>query len=141
LNEGQHDKFGRVIGFIVDLLNNKKMTRKTDFVHGEINRTQSGCPNVISGLTARPFWNTSNFPWIKALEDSYLDIKREFIALKERQQSESNESEQTFNHFQHYRSPKISGDTSIDSFTDGHQTSDHLGAIATSKGIRAYMLN
>jgi aspartyl/asparaginyl beta-hydroxylase (cupin superfamily) len=137
LNEGQHEKFARVTGYIVDLLNNKKLSTKTVIVDGEINTTQSGCPNVISGLTARPFWDTSNFPWIQALEDSYPDIKREFIALREQQQPDNCESEQAPSHFQHYRSPKSSTDiSSTDSFTDGRQTSDHLGAIATSKGCQ-----
>ncbi len=136
LNEGQHEKFARVTGYIVDLLNNKQFTKKHefgDFTTEQIDTTQSGCPNVIAGLTASPFWDTSQFPWIKDLEGSFSDIRRELLALKDKQQAHNNSNEQTSTNFQHYRSPNSSGNNAID---DNNQpTSDHLGSIATSKGI------
>lgn len=122
LNDGKADKLNHVIGYVVDLLNKKK-TRPS---LSNDDATQSGCPNVIPGLRAQPFWDTSNFPWVQMLESKYQDIKKEFIALRNRYNSETNsEIGSCGGSFQHYRSPKVSK----------NEESDELGAIATSKGL------
>jgi hypothetical protein len=44
---------------------------------------QIGCPNIIPGLRAQPFWDTSEFPWVKDLEASFPILLEEFLGMKE----------------------------------------------------------
>jgi hypothetical protein len=46
---------------------------------------QKGSPNLIPGLTAKPFWNTEGFPWIRDLEAKFADIKAEFLKLRDQE--------------------------------------------------------
>ncbi len=43
---------------------------------------QCKCPNLIPGLRAQPFWNVEEFPWIQHLQNSFEDIRNEFLALR-----------------------------------------------------------
>lgn len=45
---------------------------------------QVGCPNIIPGLRTQPFWDPSEFPWVKELEESYTLILEEFRGMKEK---------------------------------------------------------
>lgn len=69
-------EFKRVMGYLFQILNNNKQNH-CDVIDSSIdgsNLWQSGCPNVIRGLRASPFWNTNEFPWIKNLEAAGPDI-------------------------------------------------------------------
>lgn len=32
---------------------------------------QKGCPDIIPGLRAKPWWDAEEFPWMKHFEDNY----------------------------------------------------------------------
>lgn len=49
---------------------------------GGLSPWQLGCPELIPKLTSRPLWNTSDFPWIATLENSYKEIREELMSLK-----------------------------------------------------------
>jgi len=105
---------------------------------------QQGCPNIIPGLRAQPFWETSSFSWILKLESLYPEIRREFFALK------------GSNCFQPYRAPSntyslpssdpATTPSSTLLCTTSEHTSpslsppppppvvDHLGSVATDEG-------
>ena len=40
---------------------------------------------MIPGLTARPFWNNDSIPWIRELESKFVDIKAEFLRLRDQE--------------------------------------------------------
>lgn len=42
---------------------------------------QIGCPDIVPGLRASPWWDTQEFPWIQQVEACYEDIRQELIAL------------------------------------------------------------
>lgn len=42
---------------------------------------QIGCPDVVPGLRAHPWWNNSEFPWIEKVNECYEDIRKELLAL------------------------------------------------------------
>lgn len=77
---------------------------------------QGGCPGIVPGLRAKPFWNDlEKFSWVQKLEDSFQDIKEEFINLRA----------STSGGFQPYRAPP-SGDK--------RKFVDLLGEVATKTG-------
>ncbi len=43
---------------------------------------QAGCPEIIPGLRAYPWWDMVNFQWATAIEAKFDDIKRELLALR-----------------------------------------------------------
>ena len=43
---------------------------------------QRGCPDLVPGLRSQPFWDTSEFPWVKELEANYEVIKEELLSLR-----------------------------------------------------------
>jgi len=43
---------------------------------------QRGCPDIVPGLTATPWWDTSKFDWVKNIEENVEVIKDELIALR-----------------------------------------------------------
>ncbi len=51
---------------------------------------------LIPHLRARPFWDSSEFDWVKEVEGKYADIKKELLSL------------QGFGGFQPYRGPSWS---------------------------------
>lgn len=68
----------------------EKMSHVMTFLLTNLNKTvklchplQVGCPNIIPGLRAQPFWETSEFPWVKDLEESFHIILEEFQGMKE----------------------------------------------------------
>lgn len=154
LDEGGSEKFKHVLPYMLSLINPKKTAshpvpsadtagdreaRGSGSAGASIastrtssadDETQAGCPNIIPGLRAMPFWDTAEFPWIKKLESMHGAIKQEFISLRtqsgsttstdtgEARGTRSNEDDETGNNdyssagknrhlsgFQHYRSP------------------------------------
>lgn len=104
---------------------NKKVNRVREWFIYKLNKRrvisklplQRGCPNIIPGLRAHPWWDTSEFPWIKVFEDNFERIKKEVIEL----------NFQNKLGFQPYRTPKwvLNKDTT---------ESDGVGIESTSKG-------
>jgi aspartate beta-hydroxylase len=64
---------------------------------------QRGCPDIVPGLRANPWWPETEFPWFKAFEDNFKAIQAEVLALRAEKG------------FQPYRGPSwISGITAKD---------------------------
>jgi hypothetical protein len=66
------------------------MNHVMSFLLSNLNQTeqschplQLGCPNIIPGLRTQPFWDTSQFSWVKDLEGSFQIILDEFLGMKE----------------------------------------------------------
>lgn len=62
------------------LINNLNKTEKICHI------LQIGCPNIIPGLRAQPFWNPLEFNWVHEIEESYPIILQEFLEMKEKGQ-------------------------------------------------------
>lgn len=45
------------------------------------NPRQLGCPDIMPGLRAHPWWDVSEFPWISQVEAYFQDIHEELLAL------------------------------------------------------------
>ena len=45
------------------------------------NPRQIGCPDVMPGLRAHPWWDVAEFPWISQVEAYFQDIREELMAL------------------------------------------------------------
>jgi aspartate beta-hydroxylase len=67
------------------------MSRVMRFLLTSLNKTdrlchplQSGCPNIIPGLRAQPFWDSVEFPWVERLEAACGTIVEEFHAMKDK---------------------------------------------------------
>ena len=118
--EGGAERCARVMGFLLNRLNNKHHLTHHSLVHPG----QAGCPNIVPGLRANPLWGQGgagsvlreNFPWVALLEDNVGAIRDEFLALR------------GTSAFQPYRSPTSSSSSSTSS------SSDHLGQLATDRG-------
>eukprot|EP01038_Epipyxis_sp_PR26KG_P012526 gene12526-16801_t len=123
-DEGGADKLQRVISFIVSEINHSNKSNKSRLqIDNRIKYTsQCGCPNIIPGLRAKPFWNRNDFTWVEKLEESFELIKQEFLNLK----SYNSNSGLTSSGFQHYRSPII--------LNENDNNSDYLGRKATDTG-------
>jgi hypothetical protein len=121
--EGASTTFKRVIGYVLDILNNTSH-KKGKFTDSSIN-WQSGCPNVIRDLSSRPFWDTVEFPWVKYLEEASPSITVELMGLR------------GLHSFQPYRAPVV-GSAPLSSSQPLKCTdtvaSDSLGALATTSG-------
>jgi aspartate beta-hydroxylase len=114
LQSGEQHKMARALKYLLDLLNHKSSSvRAQESVHR--------CPQLVPGLTAQPFWDTSTLQWVVQLEASYDDIKREFIALREMPNQKLQSG------FQHYRSPK-------QQLTKDSTETAHPGEEATDRG-------
>jgi hypothetical protein len=69
----------------------ERMSRVMHFLLTNLNKTdrnchplQVGCPNILPGLRTQPFWETSEFPWVKALEAASQTIREEFQEMKDK---------------------------------------------------------
>lgn len=56
---------------------------------------QRGCPDLIPGLRSKPFWDATDFPWVRDLEAQASSIRGELLQLRRSEKSG----------FQPYRSP------------------------------------
>jgi hypothetical protein len=110
--EGGQENLSRVVGYTLDVVNDKSNRNK--IITGSSVDWQKGCPNIIRGLRASPFWDTGEFPWIKNLEAACSGICSELLDLK------------GHHSFQPYRSPISS--------TSSSASTDSLGNLATSSG-------
>ena len=86
--EDKQLKCSRVRSWFLSKLNKKR-------VQGD--ERQRGCPDLIPNLRAKPFWDTSDFPWIAEFEERHEEIKEELMRLR----ADSG--------FQPYRGPAWSG--------------------------------
>ncbi|CAG9315896.1 unnamed protein product [Blepharisma stoltei] len=74
---------------------------------------QRGCPEIIPGLRAHPWWDANEFPWIRDIEANYEVIKSELLALYNK------------GGFQPYRGPSWAvGIPSQDVGTQSHTSGD-----------------
>ena len=85
--------FDRVRKHFMHLLNNRRGTPPTPH--------QRGCPEILPGLRAMPFWDASQFAWARKLQANVGAIKAELLALRHRQHARA--------HFQQYRAPHWGG--------------------------------
>ena len=76
---------------------------------------QSGCPDKIPLITAKPVWNASEFGWVPRMEASFDIILEELLQLQRLDKSG----------FQPYRAPSTS---------DAKSVSEEVGVAATDKG-------
>jgi aspartate beta-hydroxylase len=96
----------RVIKWVMMRVNNKSLP---DVYH----ERQLGCPDLVPGLTIKPFWEPSHFSFIDELLKHFDTIKEELINLR----SEKG--------FQPYKSPNYASDI---------KSNDNLGSLAHDKG-------
>ena len=191
IESGQHQKIQHVILYLISLLNNKnnnnykKLTSTTNSrlaTHNimnndndDINSTTSSnnnieeevsnnrCPQLIPGLTAKPFWDPNQFEWIAILEASCDDIKKEFTALRpttppssshhhQQQQKHhcySNINDYTKNEnqnilssgFQHYRSPKPTINANNDNTSTTTSTTDTTTSTTSTSPLSNRSMN
>jgi aspartate beta-hydroxylase len=112
--EGGSERMKHVVAYLQQSLSGRRTTDET-------NPLQKGCPNVLPGLRAHPFWNVSDnetFPWLRDLERSFEELRGEFMTIV---------GDEGATLFQPYRSPpnKNKDDGSIE---------DDLGQQATTQG-------
>lgn len=100
------EKMSRVMGYLMARLNGKKIPPP--------DALQAGCPGIIPGLRAQPFWDTSEFPWVRQLEEAFPTILQEFLDLQSKGP-----------HFQPYRAPVN---------CSKKERIDELGQYATDRG-------
>jgi hypothetical protein len=82
-HEDAFEGFRRVLAYLLGLVNSHTVPRIAPVMSAAgVDITQSGCPSMIPGLRAKPFWDTAEFPWVKVLEENYPAIRAEFMALK-----------------------------------------------------------
>jgi len=95
----------RIREWLMLKLNNKVIISHLDW--------QKGCPGIIPGLKAKPWWDVEEFPWIKTMEDNKGAILEELLSLKEE------------GRFQPYRAPTGTYDKKAE---------DGVGSEGTDKG-------
>lgn len=98
-------KVERVRGWLFHKINGQKVP--TEFP------LQKGCPDIVPGLTATPWWSNDKFPWIKDIEDNYEVIKQELLQLRNQKG------------FQPYRGP---------SWVSKIKAKDGVGTVGTDSG-------
>jgi aspartate beta-hydroxylase len=76
-------------------------------------KNQLGCPDLVPGLTIKPFWDPSEFSFIDELLKSFDTIKAELIKLRDEKG------------FQPYKSPKYASEI---------KSNDNLGSLAHDTG-------
>lgn len=74
LGNREDSNVDRLRRWVIAKINNKKPP--------PIHPRQAGCPEIIPGLRASPWWDTSQFPWVAEVEAAYEDIKAELLALR-----------------------------------------------------------
>jgi aspartate beta-hydroxylase len=99
LQSANGSKMKHAVQYLLGLLN--RIPRPLDFPGWELReKSRHRCPQLTPGLAGKPFWDTAQLPWVRALEDAYADIRTEFFALRE----------QEGGGFQNYRSPRPVGE-------------------------------
>lgn len=99
------DSVARIREWVLSKINNKKVQ--------PIGEMQKGCPEIIPGLRANPWWDTTEFGWVSEVESNYELIKTELLSLY------------TKGGFQPYRGPSWSvGIPSADIGTQSHDSGD-----------------
>ena len=68
--------FTRALGWLLRELNN-------DQDRSMFPEEQRNCPQLIPGLTSKPFWNPSAFPWLETLKLNFDAIREEVLALRD----------------------------------------------------------
>jgi len=43
---------------------------------------QRGCPEILGGLRAQPFWERGVFEWLRPFEEHFVEIRSELLALR-----------------------------------------------------------
>ena len=77
------------------------------------NSRQKGCPDILPGLRAQPWWDPCEFPWVAEVEEAYPLIKNELLSLYRK------------GGFQPYRGPSWASDIPApDIGTQSHDTGD-----------------
>jgi len=100
---------------------NAQVERVRDWLFAKMNKQkvpsiyplQKGCPDIIPGLTATPWWDNKSFPWMKEIEANYEVIKQELLNLKNQKG------------FQPYRGP---------SWVSKIKAKDGVGTVSTDSG-------
>ena len=72
--------------------NNKELARLRQWMLHRINgrlsiptplsNWQKGCPEILGGLRAQPFWERGMFEWLRPFEEHFEEIRRELLALR-----------------------------------------------------------
>ena len=78
-----------------------------------VHERQIGCPEIIPGLRAHPWWDLSEFNWIEQVEAAYEDIRDELLALRNK------------GGFQPYRGP---------TWASSIQAADNVGSLSHDSG-------
>jgi aspartate beta-hydroxylase len=76
-------------------------------------KMQLGCPDLVPGLTIKPFWEPSGLSFVDELLSNFEIIKDELINLRDEKG------------FQPYKSPKFASDI---------KSNDDIGSLAHDKG-------
>ena len=68
------DDTKRARSWFVDLLNQRRRAPER--------LGQKGCPEIVPGLRATPFWDTAELPWVEAIEANVDAIRKELMGLR-----------------------------------------------------------
>ena len=79
----------------------------------EYHPRQLGCPDLVPGLSLKPWWEREEIPWIAKLEAKFDIIKEELQALRDERG------------FQPYRSP---------AYANKNIPDDKIGSLVTDSG-------
>jgi len=105
IGDKDNQKVSRIRNWLFSRLNGKKVP-----VQDEL---QKGCPEIIPGLRAYPWWDTKEFEWISKLEENYEVIRDELLSLRNQKG------------FQPYRGP---------SWISNIKAKDGVGSVSTDSG-------
>jgi len=48
----------------------------------EYHKRQLGCPDLVPGITIKPWWEREEFPWVAELESHFEEIRDELMSLR-----------------------------------------------------------
>jgi hypothetical protein len=72
--DGGKERMRHVVDYILSFINVQRGDKATASGSSYPGRWQSGCPNIIPGLRACPFWDRDEFPWLSDLEGNNVTV-------------------------------------------------------------------
>ena len=74
MSDAPQAEFEHARGWLVNLMNSSRPAPPTEW--------QRGCPEIIPGLEASPFWDPARFDWAADLASRFADIRAELLSLR-----------------------------------------------------------
>ncbi len=74
ISDPEKTSVAHVRAWLIHWINGKKVP--------PVHERQRGCPEIIPGLRAMPWWDSAEFPWLAELEALYPVIREELLELR-----------------------------------------------------------